>query len=233
MKLGFIGALESEINELKECMTDSECVERDGLQFYDGFINHREIIVVKCGFGKVNAGRCTQILIDSFDIDMIINTGVGGALDPKLNIGDIVLSTDVVQHDFNLSALGFKKGAIPPRRDPAFRADDGLRVLAKRACTLANKDISVFEGRIATGDQFINTREEKDRIRNEFGAMCCEMEGGAIAQVAELNSIPFLIIRAISDKADNSAITDYPTFEREAIRHCVNLEKELLKLLQL
>ncbi len=229
MKLGFIGALESEINELKECMTDSECVERDGLQFYDGFINHREIIVVKCGFGKVNAGRCTQILIDSFDIDMIINTGVGGALDPKLNIGDIVLSTDVVQHDFNLSALGFKKGAIPPRRDPAFRADDGLRVLAKRACTLVNKDISVFEGRIATGDQFINTREEKDRIRNEFGAMCCEMEGGAIAQICHLNGVPFVIIRAISDKVDETEYVDYTVFEAEAAGNCAKIVKQMVE----
>ena len=233
MKLGIIGAMESEVAELKSVMEETNVVDRAGMLFYDGVINHREVVVVKCGLGKVNAAFCTQVMIDLFRVDMIINTGVAGSLDPKINIGDIVLSTDVVQHDFDLTPLGLKKGTIPPKKSVSFTPDDGLRTIARVVCHAVNRDISVFEGRIATGDSFICNKKEKHRIRSEFGALCCEMEGGAIAQVCDANDVPFLIIRAISDKADDSASEDFPSFEKKAIKHTINLELEMLRRFQI
>lgn len=226
--LGIIGAMEGEVSKLKEQMEDAVITKKASMEFYKGTIKGKEVVVVRSGIGKVNAAVCAQILIDDFHVSAIINTGIAGSLKNEINIGDIVLSTDAVQHDVNAGSFGYPKGQIPGLDVLAFQADENLIEKAYAICEKVNPDISVFRGRVVTGDQFISQREIKNNIANTFDGMCTEMEGAAIAQVAYLNHIPFLIVRAISDKADDSADMDYEIFEAQAIKHSVNLTLELI-----
>ena len=187
--------------------------------------------MICCGIGKVNAAVCTQILCDIFEVDMIINTGVAGSLKNEINIGDIVLSTDALQHDMDATQFGYPLGQIPRMETLAFPADEKMVSLAKAACEKVNPEINVFTGRVVTGDQFVASKEVKNHIKTNFDGLCTEMEGAAIAQAAWLNKVPFVIIRAISDKADDSAEMDYPTFERQAIVHSVRLTEEMVRRL--
>lgn len=198
------------------------------MEFYKGKIFGKDVVVVRSGIGKVNAGICTQILVDEYKIDAVINTGIAGSLNADINIGDIVLSTDALQHDMDATGFGYEPGVIPRMEQSVFVADEALRKLAKISCEKVNPDVAVFEGRVVSGDQFISDRAKKEYITKQFAGYCTEMEGAAIAQAAYLNNIPFLIIRAISDKADDSATEDYPTFEKKAIAHSVNLMKEMI-----
>lgn len=226
--IGIIGAMEVEVSSLKEKMENVKITTRASMDFYEGILEGKKVVVVRSGVGKVNAGICTQILADLFNAEVVINTGIAGSLDKDINIGDIVLSTDVLQHDVNATGFGYPLGQIPQMKEFSFTADDVLRSVAANACREVNPDIQVFEGRIVSGDQFISDKEVKDNILKEFGGLAVEMEGAAIGQAASLNEIPFLIIRAISDKADGSAHMDYPTFEKAAAEHSVNLTLKLL-----
>lgn len=230
--LGIIGAMEVEVASLKQSMTITREVSRASLDFTEGELAGCKVVIVRSGIGKVNAAICTQLLIDLFGVDRIINTGIAGSLNADINIGDIVLSTDALEHDMDATAFGYPIGVIPQMKTSVFPADEGLRALAHTACRTVNPDISVFEGRVVTGDQFIADRKKKEWLVENFSGMCTEMEGAAIAHTAFNNNIPFLIIRAISDKADDSASEDYPTFEAKAIRHSVNLVQELCKNLK-
>ena len=184
---------------------------------------------MRSGIGKVNAAVCTQILVDEFQADCVINTGIAGSLNADINIGDIVISKDVLHHDMDAVNFGYPLGQIPQIAVFAFEADQELADRAERICHEVNPEISVFRGRIVSGDQFIADKAVKERLISNFGGYCTEMEGAAIAQTAYLNQIPFVILRAISDKADDSATMDYPTFERQAAEHCVKLVEGLLE----
>ena len=164
-------------------------------------------------------------------MDAVINTGIAGSLKAEINIGDIVLSTDTMYHDMDATEFGYPIGQVPRMDVHAFPADETLRKLAKTACEKVNPEISVFEGRVVSGDQFVADKALKNRIIERTNGWCTEMEGTAVGQAAHLNKIPYLIIRAISDKADDSAQVDYPTFERQAILHSVKLVEELLLML--
>ena len=225
--LGIIGAMEEEVSRLTSAMEEVRIVRRASMEFYQGKLSGKEAVVVRSGIGKVNAGICTQILADLFRTDRIINTGIAGSLDPAIDIGDIVLSTDALQHDVDAGAFGYAPGIIPRMETSVFPADPLMLQLAERACRKVNPEIHVFSGRIVSGDQFIADSAKKDFLISLFAPLCTEMEGAAIAQAAYLNHIPFLIIRAISDKADNSAQVDYPVFEAAAIEHSVRLVMEL------
>ena len=227
--IGIIGAMEQEVAKIKEKMQDVTITSRARMDFYEGTLEGKKVVVVRSGIGKVNAGMCTQILADVFGVEAVINTGIAGSLNNDVNIGDIVLSTDVLHHDMDAIGFGYKKGQIPQMDEFSFPADEKLRKLAAKVCKEVNPEISVFEGRICSGDQFISDRATKDRITEQFHGFCTEMEGAAIGQAAALNGIPFLIIRAISDKADNSANMDYPAFEKLAIEHSVRLTQGMLK----
>ena len=232
MKLiGIIGAMEVEVASLKEMMTDVTIRTKASMEFNHGYLNGKEVVVVRSGIGKVNAGICTQILVDDYGVDCVINTGIAGSLRNEINIGDIVISTDAVQHDMDVTPLGYTKGQIPGLEQLAFVADEKLCKTAVEVCKKVNPDIHVTEGRVVSGDQFISSKEVKNRLIEEFNGSCAEMEGAAIAQGAYLNKIPYVVLRAISDKADDSATMDYPTFESEAARHCVNLLQEMVKRL--
>lgn len=228
-KLGIIGAMDEEVARIKENMTNVHITERASLTFYEGLLYGLPVVVVRSGIGKVNAAICTQQLIDLFETDALVNTGIAGSLDASIDIGDIVLSTDALQHDMDAVAFGYEVGVIPRMDTSVFTADAALRALAKKVCLVVNPEIAVHEGRVVTGDQFIAGKEKKEWLIATFHAMCTEMEGAAIAQTAHNNNIPFLIIRAISDKADDSASEDYPTFEAKAITHTVHLVCGLAK----
>ena len=229
--IGIIGAMDEEVAILKESMEVQDTMERAGITFVKGIMSGKEVVVVRSGIGKVNMGICAQILIDCFGVDTLINTGVAGSLDADINIGDIVISTDAVQHDMDVSMLGDPVGQIPRMDTLSFPADEELVKKAVAANEKANPDIHTFTGRVASGDQFISDKEVKERIVSLFHPMCVEMEGAGIAQAAYLNKVSYVIIRAISDKADNSATMDYPTFEKKAIAHSVRLMKELLPMI--
>ena len=226
--IGIIGAMEVEVAILKEKMEDVRIIKKASMDFYEGILAGKKVVIVRSGIGKVNAGICAQILADVFSVEAIINTGIAGSLNKDINIGDIVLSTDVVQHDMDATGFGYRKGQIPQMPVFYFAADEKLRQLAAEVCREVNPDIQVFEGRIASGDQFVCDQGVKDGIVSEFSAYATEMEGAAIGQAAYLNEIPFLVIRAISDKADGSAQMDYSEFEKKAIEHSVKLTLNML-----
>lgn len=230
-KIGIIGAMEEEVAALREKLENVNKLEKASMEFYSGTLHGVEVVVVRSGIGKVNAGICAQILADVFAADAVINTGIAGSLKAEINIGDIVISTDTVQHDMDATGFGYEPGIIPRMETSYFQADGRLIEAAKAACEEAVPEIQVFTGRVVSGDQFVSDRQAKERISSQFGGMCTEMEGAAIAQAAYLNHIPFVIIRAISDKADDSASMDYPTFERQAIAHSVALVDSFVRRL--
>lgn len=214
--------MELEVEALKEQMDVKNIVEKASMKFYEGTLRGKDVVIVQCGIGKVNAGICVQILADLFQVDAVINTGVAGSLRAEINIGDIVVSTDACEHDMDVTALGYKQGIIPQMKESFFKADRQLVEAAIEVCREVNPDINVYEGRVLSGDQFISGEEIKNKLIDLFDGFCTEMEGAAIAHAAFLNEIPYVVIRAISDKADGSAHMDYPEFERAAAAHSAN-----------
>lgn len=221
--IGIIGAMDNEVDTLKKATNIKNSTKISDMEFMEGKIGDKNVVIVKCGMGKVNAGVCAYTLINEFGCDKIINTGVAGSLDNRIDIGDIVVSTDAVEHDFDVSPIGYKKGEIPYTGLVSFKADKTLRAEAVKAVKESAPAVKVFEGRVCTGDQFIATEEQRSAITSNFGGLCCEMEGGAVAQVCYLNKTPFVIIRAISDKADDSENVEYSKFESQAARNCANI----------
>ena len=228
MIIGIIGAMEEEVAILKESMEIEETVTYASMVFCKGKLCGKDVVIVRSGIGKVNAAICAQILVNKFNVDVLINTGIAGSLDAQIDIGDMVISTDCVEHDVDASIFGDPVGQVPRMDTFSFPADPILVGKALAANEEANPDIKTFAGRIVSGDQFVSSSEVKDKLVNLFGAKCTEMEGAAIAHAAYLNKVSCVIIRAISDKADNSATMDYPTFEKKAIQHSVRLVQNLL-----
>ncbi len=195
-KIGIIGAMELEVAELKSKTDVKNVVEKAGMKFHEGVLNGKDVVIVQCGIGKVNAGMCVQILADLFNMDV--------------------------------TALGYEPGIIPQMGTSFFKADRTLAQQAKAVCAEVNPEIDVYEGRVVSGDRFVSDRDTKDRLITLFNASCTEMEGAAIAHAAFLNKIPYVVLRAISDKADGSAHMDYPEFERAAAAHCAKLVENLV-----
>ena len=227
-KTGIIGAMEVEVASLKSAMEITYTKTVAGMEFCEGTLDGKAVVVVQCGMGKVNAGICAHTLINDFGVTRVINTGVAGSLDNAIDIGDIVVSTDAVQHDYDVSPIGFARGEIPYTGLYAFPADKALRAMAVRAAEEVAPEIKVFEGRVCSGDQFIASREQKETIIENFGGKCCEMEGGAIAQACYLNGTPFVIIRAISDKADASEEVSFQEFEATAAMRCAAIVRYMI-----
>lgn len=228
-KIGIIGAMELEVEQLKQEMAVTGVIRKAGMDFFEGTLNGADVVVVRCGIGKVNAALCVQILADVFQVSHVINTGVAGSLNARLDIGDILISKDALHHDMDVGIFGYQPGEVPQMGFREFVADQQMMALAKEACEKVNPDIHVMCGRVVSGDQFISSKEVKERLITQFQGDCVEMEGASIAHGAYLNSLPFVIIRAISDKADDSAEMDYPTFEAAAARHSAALVKEMVK----
>jgi adenosylhomocysteine nucleosidase len=229
MKIGIIGAMDVEVNHLKQTMHITKTTTVAGQEYCEGTIGETEVVVVKCGVGKVRAGMSVQVLNDLFHVTHIINTGVAGSLNNDLNIGDVLVSKDAVYHDVDATNFGYALGEVPSSGCLYYEADAKLREAAVDAVKNAAGDVNVIEGRVASGDQFIRTKEKKAWIKENFNADCCEMEGCAIAQASYLNQIPFVIIRAISDKADESVQESYDVFEGKAAEHCAKIVAYMLK----
>ena len=228
-KLGIIGAMDIEVDTLKEKMENLTITEKAGTTYYAGTLEGLSVVVVKCGIGKVNAAIGAQILCDCFEVTHIVNTGIAGSLCAQQDIGDMVISSDVWHHDFDCVAFGYPMCKIPGMPQ-SFAADEALIALAKQAAEETGSTVRI--GRVASGDQFVADPQLKNQIIERTQALCTEMEGAAIAQTAYRNGVPFVILRAISDKADDSAEMDYPTFERIAAHRCAEVTCTLARRLQ-
>ncbi len=231
MKLGIIGAMDVEVATLKEKMENVSTCTRAGSVYFEGTLAGLPAVVVQCGVGKVNAALCAQILCDCYGVTHIVNTGIAGSLCADLDIGDLVISRDAIYHDFDLRFWGRPIGQVPGMDVVAFPANENLVNAAFGAAEEENPGHTQI-GRIASGDQFICSKEQKKKIIADTNAICAEMEGAAIAHTAYRNGIPFVIIRAISDKADDSAEMDYPTFEAIAAQRCAAVTMKLAKALR-
>lgn len=219
IKLGIVGAMREEIETLVEKLTEVKRTEYARSTYYEGKLEGLDVVVVQCGVGKVNAAMCVQTLCNCYQVTHVVNTGVAGSLSAELDIGDLVVSRDAMYHDFDCNYVGYPTGQVPGMDVIAFPADDKLMACAFAAAEQVNPGHTKM-GRVASGDQFVASKELKERIISITGALCTEMEGAAIAQTAYRNGVPFVILRAISDKADDSAEMDYPTFEKIAAHRC-------------
>lgn len=229
--IGIIGAMHEEIVELKELINNLTEERISNITFFKGSINNKEIILVESGIGKVNSAVCATLLINHFKVDKIIFTGVAGGVDNDIEIGDIVISTKLIEHDFDVTAFGLKPGVIPRMNNSEFRADENLRKIAKEAALEIFEEKQVREGIIVSGDQFISSIEKINWLRDTFNASCAEMEGASIAHVCYMFDIPFVILRAISDKADHNAKVDFPTFVKKAAKNSKEIVLRMLEKL--
>lgn len=229
--IGIIGAMEEEVAIIKEkleIITEREVI---GLIFTMGRLFGNTIVIVRCGIGKVNAAVCTQVMIDHFAVDCIINVGVAGAIARELSLGDIVISKDAIQHDMDCSVFGDPIGTIPRMEESCFLADEELIFLAQKAAAEIVGGHQAVLGRIASGDQFISSAEAKTKIWTTVKASCAEMEGAAIAHACWLNRIPFVIIRSISDNADGKADLSFEEFTPVAAKNSSDLVEKMIALL--
>ena len=229
-KLGIIGAMQVEVETLVEKLEEKSETRKAGSTYYEGILEGLPVVVVQCGVGKVNAALCAQILCDCFGVTHIVNTGIAGSLCAELDIGDLVVSRDAMYHDMDVQIFGYPVGQVPGTEKPEFTADETMIRVAFAAAEAVNPGHTRID-RVASGDQFICSKEQKDKIIADTCAVCAEMEGAAIAHTATRNEIPFVILRAISDKAESSAEMDYPTFDTIAAHRCAEVAMKMAKAL--
>ena len=232
MKLGIIGAMESEVELLQKKMSDRKVVNMHSFTFYDGKLSGVNVVIVQCGIGKTNAAFCASHLILVFGETHILNTGVAGGTLPDMNIFDMVLSTDAVQHDFDVTPLGYKRTEIPGMKTSVFQADFILRELAEKAFAQSSlsTEHKIFSGRVASGDVFVSDEKTKNEIIKTCKPSCIEMEGASIAQVCFLSRIPFLIVRSISDSASGKK-GEYEFNEKLAAEKSATLVFEMINFI--
>ena len=229
-KLGIIGAMEEEVETLLAQLENKTSTAHAGSDFHAGKLEGLDVVVVQCGVGKVNAAICAQILCSVYGVTHLVNTGIAGSLCAELDIADMVVSTDAMYHDFDTSPFGYPIGKVPGM-PVTYPADEKMMAYAFAAAEAVNPG-HTRTGRVASGDQFVSRKDQKAHIIEVTGAVCTEMEGAAIAHTAYRNGVPFVILRAISDKADDSAEMDYPAFEKIAAHRCAEVTKRLAKQLK-
>ncbi len=219
--IGIIGAMQVEIEGLKAMLSEPKTETVSGIDFISGRLGQTSVVLAVCGVGKVFAALCAQTMILRYPVDAVINTGVAGTLCRALGIGDVAISSDVVQHDMDTAGLGDPVGMIS--------GIDIIHIPASRTMAALVEEIAKEEGcrsitgTIATGDQFLCDRERKNWIRSTFNAIAGEMEGGSIGQVCYVNKVPFVIIRAISDDADGNAPEDFPAFVEQVTHTSIRI----------
>lgn len=228
MTIGIIGAMDEEVEILLDNISLNSKNEKAKMEFNVGNLWGKDVVVVRSGIGKVNAAVCTQILIDDYKVDRIINVGVAGGIGKEIFPGDVVIGDSLVQHDMDTSVFGDKLGQIPRLDIFDFKCDLNLIQIAKTACEKVT-DHKSYIGRIVSGDQFIADVEKIRWLSEEFNAVACEMESASIAQVCYLNAVPFIIIRSISDNANNGAHIDFEKFVPIAVENSTNIIKEMLQ----
>ncbi len=215
---GIIGAMESEVNAIYAQMENKEIVEYNGIKFYKGSLYGKDVVVIQCGIGKVNAALCTQLLILKFGVDKVVNTGIAGATGTDLNIYDFVVSTETVYHDFDTQFFGYKLGQVPGLPE-TFKADEKLveSVVSAFNNSKLSSEHKIRTGLIASGDQFIAGGEKKNFIVSNFHPLCVEMEGCAVAHACYKNNVPFVVVRCMSDCADDTVQVRYDEAEASAL----------------
>jgi len=221
--------MEEEVKLFKENMKDIVITKKAGMDFYKGVLHGKELVLVRCGIGKVNAAVCSQILVDVFGVNKVIFTGVAGGLVPQVDVGDVVISTDCVQHDFDATTFGYKLGEIPRLNKMEFEASRDLIDLAVKSAESLKGFPEVFTGRVLSGDVFVADKSKALQLGQTFNGLCVEMEGAAVAQVRYLNEVEFVIIRSMSDKADGSAHEDFETFVNTAAENALKLVGAMLQ----
>lgn len=230
MVIGIIAAMAEELEILLKDLTLDEKNTKANMTFHKGKLYGKDVVAVVCGIGKVNSAVCTQILASEYNVDKVINVGVAGGIGKEIYPGDIVIAENLVQHDMDTTAFGDKIGQIPRLDTFDFKCDEEMIKIAKQACEKSS-DLNSFTGRIVSGDQFVASLEKIQWLDKEFGAISCEMEGASIAQVCYLNSIPFVVIRSISDNANNGAHMDYQKFIPIAVKNSTRILKQMLELM--
>lgn len=228
--LGIIGAMDVEVDKLKGMLSEASSKKIAGIDFVSGKLSGKNCVIARCNPGKVNAAVCAQIMITEYKPSLVVNVGVAGSLSNELDIGEVAVATSTVQYDMDTSALGDPKGFISGLGLVELECDKEIVKKLTMAAESA-KDIKYMTGKIATGDRFVSEDEIKEQIKNDFGCVACEMEGGAVGHVCILNSVPYGVIRAISDKADGSSVMDYPAFTRLAAENSVKIMAEFVKLI--
>ena len=215
---GIIGAMESEVNAIYAQMENKEIVEYNGIKFYKGSLYGKDVVVIQCGIGKVKAALCTQLLILKFGVDKVVNTGIAGATGTDLNIYDFVVSTETVYHDFDTQFFGYKLGQVPGLPE-TFKADEKLveSVVSAFNNSKLSSEHKIRTGLIASGDQFIAGGEKKNFIVSNFHPLCVEMEGCAVAHACYKNNVPFVVVRCMSDCADDTVQVRYDEAEASAL----------------
>ena len=229
-KVGIIAAMQEEMNEIKNIMTELTEKNIYELQFFEGKIGNVECVLVQAGVGKVNASRCTQILIDNYDIEYVVNVGSAGSANNSLNIGDIVIGKILVQHDFDITAFGHKKGYISNVGENISSDDKLIKKFENIINNNDKEEYNIKVGTIASGDIFCTDIKMKEKIKYKFNADAIEMEGAAIAQVCYLDKIPFIVIRSISDTPNGSNEITFEEYLKLASRRCASLLNEFLAL---
>ena len=229
-KYGIIAAMQEEMKEIENIMAEKENKKIYELNFITGKINSTQVVLVEAGIGKVNAARTTQILIDNFNIDAIINVGSAGSCNDELDIGDIVIGKEQVQHDFDITAFGHPKGFIS-NVGQYVESDEALIEKMKQTISkMQDDEFKIKIGIIASGDIFCTELKMKEKIRTKFNADAIEMEGAAIAQVCKLDNIPFIIIRSISDKPNGNNHITFDQFLEKASKRCAKIIKEYFSM---
>lgn len=226
--IGIIGAMEEEIENIKPYIDIISTKNIVGLDFYMGKMGGNNVVLVRSGIGKVNASICTQVLIDLYAVDFIINVGVAGAINKELKIGDIVIAKDVMHHDIDTTFFGDELGIIPRMEESCFKTDEELAKIAFSAAE-GETDGKIYSGRIVSGDQFICDTEKKNKILSHFKAYCVDMESAAIGQTCYLNKIPFIAIRSISDGSDEN--NEYENFFKDSALKASVIIKNMVELL--
>lgn len=227
MTLGIIGAMSEELEILLDDMDLQEQKIIANMSFSKGTLWGKNVVAVVCGIGKVNAAICTQILISEYHIDKIVNVGVAGGIHKDIYPGDIVIAENLVEHDMDTTSFGDPHGQIPRMDVFDFKCDTKLVALAKSACTDL-EELNTFVGRIVSGDQFIANVEKIKWLEKEFSALACEMEGASIAHTCHLSNVPFVVIRSISDNANNGAHLDFEKFTPIAVKNSTDILKEMI-----
>ncbi len=225
--IGIIGAMDIEVDGLKDIATDIFEETVSGIKFIKCKLSGKDVVIAKCGIGKVNAALCTEAMIITYNPSLIINTGVAGSLSANLSIGDIVIAKNVSQHDFDTSAIGDPPGLIPEINLIKIPADKDA--VNKLSSVISALSINYEVGTIASGDQFIASKSRKDYITTQFGAIAAEMEGASIGQVCAINNVPFAVLRALSDSADEGSCDDYPAFCKIAADNSIKVISEFIK----
>ncbi len=228
--IGIICALKIEVDGLKALMENAQTTEKAGLAFISGKIFDKDVVLLECGVGKVNAAVGTQIMIDLFKPEVVINSGIAGSLTKHLTVGDIVISSDCVEHDINCTALEEPRGQIwfTDEKRIGLPADKEVVETLAECCKGLGSHVMV--GRIATGDIFVTYRSKREFIAFEFDALCCEMEGGAVGHVCYMNKVPFAILRSISDDFKFNKVENYEEFKELAADRAIKAIKKFIKL---